>query len=97
MAGISRDQTEAAIMTPPAKPKNNLRTSADISLRKKNTTAAPSAVIKNVPPVPRSANKTGFKSVIKTSVIFAQSKFDYKNSLLNLHLYYETYFYIYHM
>ena len=55
IAGISRLQTEAAIITPAAKPINTFCTPPVICLRKKNTIAAPSVVIKNVKPVPADA------------------------------------------
>ena len=55
MAGISSDHTEAAIITPAAKPRNTFCVTADISFLKKNTMAAPSTVARQVAPVPMAA------------------------------------------
>ena len=44
MAGMSSDHTEAATMTPEAKPSNDLRSGSDISSFMKNTKAEPSIV-----------------------------------------------------
>ena len=55
MAGISRDHTLAAIITPAAKPRKIRWTAADRSWRKKYTVAAPSTVARQVKPVPRAA------------------------------------------
>ena len=44
IAGMMSDQTEAAIMTPAAKPRNAFCTRGPISPRKKNTIAAPAVV-----------------------------------------------------
>ena len=60
MAGISRDQTAAAVMTPAAKPRKIRWAIAVACLRKKNTTAAPKVVIKNVKPVPPAAHSNVF-------------------------------------
>ena len=69
MAGISRDQTDAAIITPAANPRKIRWAEAVTCLRKKNTTAAPREVIRKVNPVPPAAqssdcviNFTPFKS-----------------------------------
>jgi hypothetical protein len=55
MAGINSDHTEAAIITPAAKPRKALCTFFPISFLKMNTTLAPRAVIKKVNPVPAAA------------------------------------------
>ena len=55
MAGIKSDQTEAAIITPAAKPRNARCMPCGISFLKKKTVAAPSAVAKKVNIVPRNA------------------------------------------
>ena len=47
MDGISRDQTEAATMTPEAKPRSAFCTFAPSSFFRKNTQAAPRVVPKN--------------------------------------------------
>jgi hypothetical protein len=44
MAGISNDQTDAATITPEAKPSNDLRVRIGISFLNKNTKAAPKTV-----------------------------------------------------
>lgn len=67
MAGMSSDQTDAAIMTPAANPRKTCWKDALISPRKKKTTAAPSAVIKNVNPVPIAADRTGCNAFIITT------------------------------
>ena len=59
MAGISRLHTEAATITPAAKPRKIRWAPAVTRLRKKNTMAAPRAVIKQVNPVPPAAHSTG--------------------------------------
>ena len=59
MAGINRLQTEAAIITPAAKPRKILWIKAFTVLRKKKTIDAPKAVIKKVKPVPSIADTTG--------------------------------------
>jgi hypothetical protein len=59
MAGASSDQKLAAIMTPEANPSMTFRTLWLISL-KKNTNAAPRAVMAQVPSVARKARNTGF-------------------------------------
>ena len=58
MAGMSSDHTEAAIMTPAAKPKNTRWSSMLLRLRNRNTDAAPSVVMRNVNPVPAAAHKS---------------------------------------
>jgi len=55
MAGIRRLQTEAAIMTPAAKPKRIFCVLPLIARRNKNTIAAPATVMRNVKPVPANA------------------------------------------
>ena len=55
MAGISSDHTDAATITPAAKPRNTFWVRWDISFLKKNTSAAPSTVARQVAPVPRAA------------------------------------------
>lgn len=55
MAGLSRDHTLAAIMTPAANPKKILWVMAR-SLRKKKTTAEPAVVISHVKPHPSTAH-----------------------------------------
>ena len=55
IAGIKRLQTEAAIITPAANPRKIFCAPPLICLRKRNTIAAPSVVIKNVKPVPAEA------------------------------------------
>ena len=55
MAGISRDHTDAAIITPAANPRNTFCMVWDIPFLKKNTMAAPSTVARQVKPVPRAA------------------------------------------
>ena len=55
MAGISKDQTDAAIITPAAKPRNTFCMVWDISFLKKNTIPAPSTVARQVKPVPKAA------------------------------------------
>jgi len=52
IAGISKDQTEAATITPAANPSIVLRTVAFISPYRRNTHAAPNAVPKNGIPKP---------------------------------------------
>ena len=52
MDGIRRDQTEAAIITPEANPRNARFMVSLTAPRKQKTTAAPKDVIKNVKPVP---------------------------------------------
>ena len=59
MAGISSDQTEAAIITPAANPRKLRWNSSPACLRKKKTIPAPAAVARKVKPVPSSASKTG--------------------------------------
>ena len=44
MAGINSDHTDAATITPDAKPSNNFCSRGDISSRMKKTNAAPSMV-----------------------------------------------------
>gem|GEM_PF-2395455 len=56
IAGISRLHTEAAIMTPAANPRNTFCTLPLMVLLKRNTIAAPSAVIEKVNPVPATAH-----------------------------------------
>ena len=58
MAGIISDQTDAATITPDAKPNNAFCKSSGMSRLIKNTKAAPSAVPRN-----------GIKSAIKTGFI----------------------------
>ena len=55
MAGSSSDHTEAAIITPAAKPKNTFCVVWDRSFLKKNTMAEPRMVAKQVKPVPMAA------------------------------------------
>ena len=55
IAGISRDHTDAAIITPAANPRKTLCIFILISPRNRNTIAAPSVVIRNVKPVPPAA------------------------------------------
>ena len=55
MAGMSSDHTDAAIITPAAKPRNTFCMVWDISFLKKNTMPAPSTVARQVKPVPRAA------------------------------------------
>ena len=57
MAGSNRLQTEAAVITPPAKPSIMPRARAPISPRKKNTVAAPRAVIQKINWVPARAQR----------------------------------------
>ena len=66
MLGIKRLQTEAAIITPAAKPRKADCIPCFISLRIKKIVAAPRAVIKNVNPVPIAASIYGFVIVIKS-------------------------------
>ena len=47
MAGIKRDHTEAAIITPEAKPRRAFCTTGRIPWRRKYTQAAPAVVPKN--------------------------------------------------
>ena len=68
MAGISSDQTDAAIITPAAKPKKIRCAPAPAFFRNKNTTAAPSVVIRNVKPVPPAAHFNA--SNIKSTPLF---------------------------
>ena len=56
IAGMRRDHTDAAIMTPAANPKKTLCIFSCMSFFKKKTVAAPRAVIKNVNPVPPAAH-----------------------------------------
>lgn len=64
MAGIKRLHTEAATITPAAKPKNTRWIFLFISPRKKNTKAAPSIVIKKVNPVPVEAHSKDFPNSV---------------------------------
>ena len=59
MAGCSRDQKLAAIMTPAEKPSIRFIASGD-GLRNRNTVAAPAAVTAHVPSVAISAQTIGF-------------------------------------
>ncbi|SBW08114.1 hypothetical protein KL86CLO1_12399 [uncultured Eubacteriales bacterium] len=59
MAGMSKDQTDAAIITPAAKPRKIRCAPAVACFLKKKTTDAPKLVIKNVKPVPMAAHKIG--------------------------------------
>ena len=58
MAGMSSPHTEAATITPAAKPRNTRWKLSLTDLRKKNTRDAPSVVIKKVKPVPAAAQRT---------------------------------------
>ena len=59
MAGISRLHTEAATITPAAKPRKIRWAPSVTRLRKKKTIEAPRTVIKQVKPVPAAAHSTG--------------------------------------
>lgn len=52
IAGMSRDHTAAAVMTPAAKPRKTFCVLEDMSFRKKKTMAAPITVARQVKPVP---------------------------------------------
>ena len=52
MAGINSDQTDAAIITPAANPRNTRCMAGLMSFRKKNTMPAPRIVARQVKPVP---------------------------------------------
>ena len=56
MAGISRLHTEAAVMTPAVKPKSSALCLSFSSCAKKKTSAAPSALIMKIKPVPQAAS-----------------------------------------
>ena len=62
MAGSSKDQTDAAIITPAAKPKKIFCVLSDISFLKKNTMPAPKTVARHVKPVPKRANNSSLVS-----------------------------------
>jgi hypothetical protein len=67
MAGAKSDQKEAATIIPAAKPSIIFKTLLLISL-KKNTIAAPSAVMNQVKPVAIRANKIGSLIFINDSI-----------------------------
>ena len=58
MAGMSRLQTDAAVITPAAKPRKARCAVGLTDPRKKKTSDAPRAVMKKVKPVPAAAYKT---------------------------------------
>ena len=58
MAGMSSDHTDAAIMTPAAKPKNTRWSSMLSRLRNRKTEAAPSVVMEKVNAVPHAAQSS---------------------------------------
>ena len=57
MAGMSRLHTDAAIITPAAKPRKMRCTAALSRARNRKTMAAPVAVIRKVKPVPTAAHR----------------------------------------
>ena len=59
IAGISSDHTDAAIITPAANPRKMRCAFSEVCFLKNSTSDAPSAVIKNVNPVPIAADRTG--------------------------------------
>lgn len=59
MLGISSDHTEAATITPAAKPKNARCISLGMSFLNRNTVAEPSTVARKVNRVPMRASATG--------------------------------------
>ena len=58
MAGMSSDQTDAAIMMPAARPRKMRCTPGRMLPRNRNTSAEPNAVIRNVNPVPVAAQES---------------------------------------
>ena len=74
MAGMSRLQTDAAIITPAANPRKMRCMSAEDCFFVKNTIAAPITVIENVNPVPAAAQRSA--CVINN----LPSELDYANS-----------------
>ena len=58
MAGMSSDHMLEAIITPAAKPSMIRWSTGEAAPRKKNTTAAPAAVIRAVNPVPAAAHNS---------------------------------------
>lgn len=55
MAGTNSPNTDAATITPEANPKNAALTLAEMSFLKKNTSAEPAVVIKNIKAMPIAA------------------------------------------
>ena len=74
MAGMSSDQIVAASMTPAAKPRQTRWALAEGARRCgeiKKTTAAPSAVIPKVKPVPSAAHVSAFMSIYLPCIGYA--------------------------
>ena len=70
MEGMSKDQTEAAIITPAAKPKKALWRRSGISFLKKKTMADPAAVMEKVKPVAHNTIRRGDTSYSEKSKLF---------------------------
>ena len=73
MAGSSRLHTDAAVITPAANPSMPRRVWGWGTPAKKNTTAAPNVVIKQVKPVPRAAQPMDCSILINASSEFGRS------------------------
>ena len=73
MAGSSRLHTEAAVITPAAKPSSVRRNRGLGSPVRKNTMAAPRAVIPKVKPVPRAARPSAYSIIATPSLRFGRN------------------------
>ena len=74
MAGSSKLHTEAAVITPPAKPSIAFWFPGFGSPDTKNTAAAPRTVIKKVNPVPAAARHSAYHIVLASFQIRAEDR-----------------------
>ena len=80
MAGSSRLNTDAATITPAAKPRNTRCSPACTDPRKKNTVPAPRAVMRKVKPVPPAAHRTPCMIVASSGPVWALFRMQEKRS-----------------
>ena len=85
MAGTNSPNTDAATITPEANPKNAALTLAEMSFLKKNTSAEPAVVIKNIKAMPIAAIPVSFISFPLSEIIpYSFSNFNRTSRRINL-------------